>query len=230
MRSITLALGLLLSLSFSIQAEVTATPIDDIQEKINTTDIVIETNMGKIEAELYTDKAPISVANFMRYVEKGHYNGTIFHRVINNFMVQGGGFDKFMQEKSTLPSIKNEAKNGLTNDRGTLAMARTGVIDSATSQFFINQKDNDFLNHGGRDYGYAVFGKVTKGMDVVDSIARVKTKARDIPVNPIIIKKISIKVPAAPVIETPNVETPNVETPNVDAAKIKTTVTATPIF
>lgn len=199
MRSITLTLGLLLSLSFTIQAEVTATPIDLVEEQINTTDIVIETNMGKIEAELYTDKAPISVANFMKYVKNGHYDGTIFHRVIKNFMIQGGGFDKYMQEKPTLPSIKNEAKNGLTNDRGTLAMARTGVIDSATSQFFINQKDNDFLNHGGRDYGYAVFGRITKGMDVVDSIARVKTKARDIPVNPIIIKNIRIKQKAQPI-------------------------------
>jgi peptidyl-prolyl cis-trans isomerase A (cyclophilin A) len=127
--------------------------------------------MGKIELELNAEKAPISVANFLQYIESGFYNNTIFHRVINNFMVQGGGFDKHMQRKTTLPMIKNEAKNGLKNDRGTVAMARTGVVDSASSQFFINHKDNDFLNHGSRDYGYAVFAKVTKGMDVVDAIA-----------------------------------------------------------
>lgn len=189
MRSITLAFGLFLSLSFLAQAEQPATPAT----KANIIEVVIETNMGKIEVELDSEKAPISVNNFLQYVKSGYYNGTIFHRVINNFMVQGGGFDKFMQKKTTLPAIKNEAKNGLKNDRGTLAMARTGVVDSATSQFFINHKDNDFLNHGGRDYGYAVFGKVTKGMDVVDAIARVQTKARDVPVNPVIIKNVHLK-------------------------------------
>lgn len=202
MRSISLALGLLLSLSFSTQADVSATPIaaaDTQKDTIEkTVDLVIETSMGKIEVELNAELAPISVANFMQYVESGFYNGTIFHRVINNFMVQGGGFDKFMQKKTTLPAIKNEAKNGLKNDRGTLAMARTGIVDSATSQFFINHKDNDFLNHGGRDYGYAVFGKVTKGMDVVDAIARVQTKSGDVPVNPVAIKNIKLKeAPAA---------------------------------
>ena len=197
MRSISLALGLLLSLSFSTQADVSATPIaaaDTQKDTIEkTVDLVIDTSMGKIEVELNAELAPISVANFMQYVESGFYNGTIFHRVINNFMVQGGGFDKFMQKKTTLPAIKNEAKNGLKNDRGTLAMARTGIVDSATSQFFINHKDNDFLNHGGRDYGYAVFGKVTKGMDVVDAIARVQTKSGDVPVNPVAIKNIQLK-------------------------------------
>jgi peptidyl-prolyl cis-trans isomerase A (cyclophilin A) len=195
MRSITLALSLLLSLSFTSQAEVSATAIEATPNQSNakTVDVILETNMGKIEVELNTEAAPISVANFLQYMESGYYNGTIFHRVINNFMVQGGGFDKFMQKKTTLPAIKNEAKNGLKNDRGTLAMARTGVVDSATSQFFINHKDNDFLNHGGRDYGYAVFGKVTKGMDVVDAIARVQTKARDVPVNPVIIKNVRLK-------------------------------------
>ena len=197
MRSISLALSLLLSLSFSTQADVSATPIaaaDAKKQTIEKTiDLVIDTSMGKIEVELNAELAPISVANFMQYVESGFYNGTIFHRVINNFMVQGGGFDKFMQKKTTLPAIKNEAKNGLKNDRGTLAMARTGIVDSATSQFFINHKDNDFLNHGGRDYGYAVFGKVTKGMDVVDAIARVQTKSGDVPVNPVAIKNIQLK-------------------------------------
>jgi peptidyl-prolyl cis-trans isomerase A (cyclophilin A) len=189
MRSITLAFSLLLALSFSTQAEVTATPVDAAK----TIDLVIETSMGKVEVELNSELAPISVANFMQYVDSGYYNGTIFHRVINNFMVQGGGFDKTMQKKTTQATIKNEAKNGLKNDRGTLAMARTGVVDSATSQFFINHKDNNFLNHGDRDYGYAVFGKVTKGMDVVDAIARVQTKAGDVPVNPVAIKSVRLK-------------------------------------
>jgi peptidyl-prolyl cis-trans isomerase A (cyclophilin A) len=189
MRSITLAFSLLLTLSFSTQAEVTAAPVDAAK----TIDLVIETSMGKVEVELNAELAPISVANFMQYVDSGYYNGTIFHRVINNFMVQGGGFDKTMQKKTTQATIKNEAKNGLKNDRGTLAMARTGVVDSATSQFFINHKDNNFLNHGDRDYGYAVFGKVTKGMDVVDAIARVQTKAGDVPVNPVAIKSVRLK-------------------------------------
>jgi peptidyl-prolyl cis-trans isomerase A (cyclophilin A) len=205
MRITTLALSLLLSLSFSVQAETTATPITNKQattsEAAKTIDLIIETNMGKIEIELNAELAPISVANFMQYVESGYYNGTIFHRVIKDFMVQGGGFDKFMQKKTTLPSIKNEAKNGLKNDRGTLAMARTGVVDSATSQFFINHKDNDFLNHSGRNYGYAVFGKVTKGMDVVDAIARVQTKTGDVPVNPVVMKNVRLKEVAAPVAE-----------------------------
>lgn len=198
MRSMTLALGLLFSLSFSAQAEVTATPVSPENKQqppsqAKTVAILMTTNMGKIELELNAELAPISVANFLQYAESGYYDGTIFHRVINNFMVQGGGFDKFMSKKTTKAAIKNEAKNGLKNDRGTIAMARTGVIDSATSQFFINHKDNDFLNHGGRDYGYAVFGKVTKGMDVVDAIARVQTKSRDVPVNPVIIKSVTVK-------------------------------------
>lgn len=197
MRAITLALGLLLTFSFSTQAEVSAAPITEAPAA-KTIDLIIDTSMGKIEVELNAELAPISVANFMQYVDSGFYNDTIFHRVINNFMVQGGGFDKFMQKKSNLPSIKNEAKNGLKNDRGTLAMARTGVVDSATSQFFINHKDNDFLNHGGRDYGYAVFGKVTKGMDVVDAIARVQTKSGDVPVNPVAIKNVTLKEVIAP--------------------------------
>lgn len=198
MRAITLALSLLLTLSFTSQAETTATAIADKQTgTAKTIDLIIETNMGKIEIELNAELAPISVANFMKYVDSGYYNGTIYHRVIKDFMVQGGGFDKFMQKKKTLPSIKNEAKNGLKNDRGTLAMARTGVVDSATSQFFINHKDNDFLNHSGRNYGYAVFGKVTKGMDVVDAIARVQTKAGDVPVNPVVMKNVRLKEVAA---------------------------------
>lgn len=192
-QSVKLMASLMLLLSFTTQAEVSATPIEPLTDLPKTVDVVIETSMGKIEVELNAEKAPISVENFLNYVEMGFYDGTIFHRVINNFMVQGGGYDKFMQKKTTRPQIKNEAKNGLKNDRGTLAMARTSVVDSASSQFFINHKDNDFLNHGGRDYGYAVFGKVTKGMDVVDAIARVRTKAGDVPVNPILMKRVYVK-------------------------------------
>ncbi|MGK0248097.1 MAG: peptidyl-prolyl cis-trans isomerase A (cyclophilin A) [Oleispira sp.] len=194
MRAITLALSLLFTLSFSTQAEVTATPIvaKQASEVVKNINLIIATSMGNIEVELNAELAPISVANFMQYVDSGYYEGTIFHRVINNFMVQGGGFDKFMKKKTTLGEIKNEARNGLKNDRGTLAMARTGVVDSATSQFFINHKDNNFLNHGDRDYGYAVFGKVTKGMDVVDAIARVQTKSGDVPINPVAIKTIKL--------------------------------------
>ena len=150
--------------------------------------VVLETSQGSIEIELDPEKAPISVQNFLAYVDAGFYDGTIFHRVIPNFMVQGGGFDAKMNQKTTRPAIKNEADNGLKNDRGTIAMARTAVVDSATAQFFINVKNNDFLNHGGRDYGYAVFGHVTKGMDVVDKIAAVKT-ASDVPVETIAITK-----------------------------------------
>lgn len=153
--------------------------------------VLLTTNLGDIEIELNQQKAPISVANFLDYVESGAYNNTIFHRVINNFMIQGGAFTEDMTQKSSKAPIKNEANNGLKNDRGTIAMARTDVIDSATNQFFINLKDNDFLNHGQRDYGYAVFGKVTKGMDVIDKMAKVATTSKnghgDVPVTPIII-------------------------------------------
>lgn len=193
MRLITLALSALLSFSIGTHAaeETVTTTAENNTAKF--VDVVLETSMGTIEMELNAEKAPISVKNFLTYVESGFYDGTIFHRVINNFMIQGGGFDKHMQRKSTLAEIKNEAKNGLKNDRGTLAMARTNVVDSATSQFFINHKDNDFLNNSARGFGYAVFGKVTSGMDVVDAIARVQTKTRDVPVNPVMIKSIKLK-------------------------------------
>ena len=155
--------------------------------------VVLETSLGSIEIELDTEKAPISAENFLAYVDAGHYDGTIFHRVIPDFMIQGGGFEPSMSQKPTQAPIKNEAKNGLVNQRGTLAMARTNVVDSATSQFFINLKDNDFLNHSGRDYGYAVFGRVTSGMDVVDKIAAVKTANRgghqNVPVDAVKIEK-----------------------------------------
>ena len=154
--------------------------------------VLMKTNRGDIELQLDRGKAPISVENFLAYVEAGHYNGTVFHRVIKNFMIQGGGFDENMVRKATLPSIKNEADNGLKNDRGTIAMARTSAVDSATSQFFINVKNNDFLNHGFRDFGYAVFGKVTSGMEIVDTIASTATGARDVPLDAVVIASVSV--------------------------------------
>ncbi len=157
--------------------------------------VQIQTNKGTIEVELDAKKAPITVKNFLAYVKKGHFDGTIFHRVIRNFMIQGGGFDKDMTKKRTDPPIKLEAGNGLSNLRGTIAMARTNVKDSATSQFFINHKDNKNLDtYGG---GYAVFGKVTAGMDVVDSIAVVPTSRKgghaNVPTTVIIIEKVTVK-------------------------------------
>jgi len=142
--------------------------------------VTLTTSLGVIELELDAEKAPISVANFLAYVDAGHFDGTIFHRVIPNFMVQGGGFTADFSQKPTREPIKNEATNGLENARGTIAMARTNVVDSATAQFFINLKDNDFLNHSGQGqaYGYAVFGRVSKGMDVVDKIAAVPTGSK----------------------------------------------------
>jgi len=141
--------------------------------------VLLETSMGNIKVELKPQEAPITVSNFLAYVKEGHYDGLIFHRVIREFMVQGGGFTKEMREKRPAhPPIKNEAGNGLKNDRGTLAMARTGVVDSATAQFFINVVNNDFLNHVDntpRGFGYAVFGKVVEGMEVVDKIRAVPT-------------------------------------------------------
>lgn len=158
--------------------------------------ITIKTNHGDISVELFEEEAPISSENFRQYAKDGHYDGTIFHRVIPNFMIQGGGMDENMASKSTRDPIKNEAANGLKNERGTLAMARTGVVDSATSQFFINLRDNDFLNHGDRDYGYAVFGKVTDGMDVVDKIAGVATGNvaghQDVPLEPVSIIEVTM--------------------------------------
>ena len=164
----------------------------------------IETSMGSITVELDDEKAPITVKNFLDYAASGHYDGTIFHRVIDGFMIQGGGFTKAMDQKPTKAPIKNEAANGLTNKRGTIAMARTMVVDSATSQFFINLVDNDFLNFRAptpQYYGYAVFGKVTDGMDVVDRIAKVKTgfagPHQNVPEEPVVIKKVAIVEPAA---------------------------------
>ncbi len=159
--------------------------------------ITIKTNHGDISVELFDDKAPISCENFRQYARDGHFAGTIFHRVIPNFMIQGGGMDESMTSKPTREPIKNEANNGVSNTRGTLAMARTMVVDSATSQFFINLRDNDFLDHGTRDFGYAVFGKVTDGMDVVDAIAAVPTGNsgghQDVPVEAVEIIEVTIE-------------------------------------
>ncbi|HVO47612.1 MAG TPA: peptidylprolyl isomerase [Steroidobacteraceae bacterium] len=137
--------------------------------------IKFETSHGNFTVELFVKEAPLSAENFQKYVDDGHFDGTIFHRVIPGFMIQGGGMTADFSSKSTRPPIKNEARNGLKNQRGTLSMARTSDINSATSQFFVNLVDNEFLDHGPRDYGYAVFGRVTEGMDTVDKIAAVKT-------------------------------------------------------
>lgn len=151
--------------------------------------VLLTTSMGEIELELEAEKAPISVENFLGYVERGFYDGTVFHRIIPGFMVQGGGFDEGLNQKPTRQPIKNEADNGLHNVRGTLAMARTQDVNSATSQFFINHRDNAFLDHGSRDFGYAVFAKVVRGMDVVDQIAQVPTGNRsmmqNVPLKPV---------------------------------------------
>ena len=161
--------------------------------------ILMSTSMGDIKIELYEDKAPVTVKNFLSYVNDKFYDGTIFHRVIPNFMIQGGGFDKDMKEKTTKAPIKNEAGNGLKNDTGTLAMARTNVVDSATAQFFVNVKDNAFLNHrdeSAAGFGYAVFGKVVDGMDVVHKIEQVQTGKKgmysDVPVEPVVIKSVTV--------------------------------------
>ncbi len=154
--------------------------------------VVLTTSLGAIEIELYPDKAPRSVENFLAYVDDGFYDGTVFHRVIPNFMIQGGGMIADMSRKPTKAPIENEADNGLDNDAGTLAMARTQVVNSATAQFFINVKDNDFLNHSPGNFGYAVFGRVVDGMDVVKKIEAVPTDTRggsqNVPTTPVVIE------------------------------------------
>ncbi len=161
--------------------------------------IKLTTNFGDIVLELNAEKAPITVENFIQYVENGFYDGLIFHRVINDFMIQGGGFDDSMKQKSTEAEIKNEADNGLTNDKYTIAMARTSIPDSASSQFFININDNSFLNHTAptaSGWGYCVFGKVTEGTDVVDKIKTVKTTNKaghqDVPEEAVMIQKATL--------------------------------------
>jgi peptidyl-prolyl cis-trans isomerase B (cyclophilin B) len=161
--------------------------------------VLLKTNKGDITLSLDSAKAPKSVANFLQYVKSGHYDGTIFHRVIDNFMIQGGGMEPGMKQKPTGDEIENEANNGLKNERGTIAMARTSDPHSATAQFFINVNDNDFLNHTApspQGWGYAVFGKVSNGMDVVDAIRKVKTGNsgfhQDVPTEDVVIEKASV--------------------------------------
>jgi len=163
------------------------------------TQVLLKTNKGDITLTLDANKAPKTVANFLQYVKNGHYDGTIFHRVINNFMIQGGGMTAGLKEKSSGAQIENEANNGLKNERGTVAMARTSDPHSATAQFFINVNDNDFLNHtapNAQGWGYAVFGKVTNGLDVVDAIRKVKTGNagfhQDVPAEDIVIEKATV--------------------------------------
>lgn len=187
---------LLLILAFSCGPAIAA----ETPKKGGNPLVLLETSMGNIKVELYPDKAPVTVSNFLAYVKEGHYDGLVFHRVIGNFMVQGGGFTPDMKERRPAhPPIRNEAGNGLKNDRGTLAMARTNVVDSATAQFFINVVTNDFLNHTDetpRGFGYAVFGKVTEGMNVVDKIRNVPTGRagmfQDVPKDPVKIIKASV--------------------------------------
>ena len=178
----------LMTWSFNARAE-EATPANP--------EVVITTTMGNIKVKLNSEKAPISTENFLKYIQKKHYDGTTFHRVIPTFMIQGGGHLPDMKEKETMAPIKNEAKNGLSNLRGTIAMARTGEIDSATAQFFINVVDNQRLDYvDSNHYGYAVFGEVTEGLDVVDKIKAVKTTTKgefgDVPEKTILIKSIKL--------------------------------------
>ena len=192
----------LILISAVLKALLTADQDSKITENMENdmTQVTISTSMGDIQLELDGEKAPITVENFKTIAGSGYYEGTIFHRVINGFMVQGGGLTSDMNNKSSGTSpIQNEANNGLSNDRGTIAMARTGEPHSATSQFFINHKDNEFLNHTGENpqgWGYAVFGKVTDGMDVVDQIADVATgnvgPYQDVPLEVITIESVTI--------------------------------------
>jgi cyclophilin family peptidyl-prolyl cis-trans isomerase len=186
---------LLISLSvqgFSAEKKVANSLIKDPNNPV----VLMKTNMGDITIELYKKEAPITVENFINYINSGFYENTIFHRVINGFMIQGGGFESGLKQKETLAPIKNEAKNGLSNKTGTLAMARTNVVDSATAQFFINVQDNAFLDHSPKNYGYAVFGKVVEGMDVVNAIKAVKTATvsqfQNVPKKDVIIKKVTL--------------------------------------
>src|SRR5580765_8263909 len=193
MKSRVLAGALALALPLAASAQ-SLTPACEAAMKTAAPKVKLSTSMGPIVIELNKEKAPISTENFVKYVEAGHYNGTIFHRVIDGFMIQGGGFTKGMQQKPTQPPIKNESTNGLKNDNYTVAMARTNVRDSATSQFFINVKDNDFLNYAGEaNPGYAVFGKVVEGKETVDKIKKVPTGNfgghQNVPNDPVVIEK-----------------------------------------
>jgi cyclophilin family peptidyl-prolyl cis-trans isomerase len=183
------ALIIFAALPFSAFADNTS----QTESKENRMTVVMTTSHGDITIDLDAEKAPVTVENFLRYVDEGFFGGTIFHRVIPGFMIQGGGMTEDMREKNGHAPIKNEADNGLKNLRGALAMARTADINSATSQFFINLSDNAFLDHGARDFGYAVFGRVVEGMDVVDAIAAVRTANKgmhqNVPVEPVLIVK-----------------------------------------
>jgi peptidyl-prolyl cis-trans isomerase A (cyclophilin A) len=156
--------------------------------------ILFETTLGDFKIEFFDKEAPISVANFQQYIDDGFFDGTIFHRIVPGFVIQGGGFTEDMAQKKTKPSIKNEADNGLKNERGTLSMARTNDVNSATCQFFVNLKDNEFLDHSRGNFGYAVFARVVEGMDVVDKIAAVETGRRkgmdDVPLEPVTMKAV----------------------------------------
>jgi peptidyl-prolyl cis-trans isomerase B (cyclophilin B) len=186
--------SIVLLTSFSGCTEDNSSSTDETGEIVYAT---IQTNYGNMTFELYPDKAPITVENFKKYAESGFYEGTIFHRVISDFMVQGGGFTANGTKKETLDPIKNEAKNGLSNKRGTIAMARTNIVDSATSQFFINTVDNSYLDYqNDQNYGYAVFGEMTDGFDVLDKIENVATanngQYQNWPVEDVIIEKVTI--------------------------------------
>ena len=183
-------------LIFLVSVAMVVSPSESGAGEENPT-ILMETSLGNIKIELDQAKAPITVKNFLSYVDEKFYDGTLFHRVISNFMIHGGGFTAEMQQKRTKPPIKNEAGNGLKNMRGTIVMARTNVVDSATAQFFINVVDNDFLDHQNttpQGFGYAVFGKVIEGMDVVDKIKAVKTGSKmgfsDVPAETVVIKSV----------------------------------------
>lgn len=200
MRSLTLLVLCALVISPVNPVNGGATGTEEKMKQPENRIVELKTSEGKIRIELWADKAPITVKNFLDYVEEGFYNGTIFHRVIDNFMIQGGGFTADMVQKKPHQPIKNEAANGQKNENGTIAMARTNVVDSATCQFFINVKDNDFLNH--RDdstsgFGYAVFGKVIEGMDVVDKIKKVPTTTvgpnQNVPVKPVVIENARVE-------------------------------------
>jgi len=187
------------SILLAFVATLTTTALPAIGNETNMTTVKMTTSLGVIEIEVNNAKAPISAANFIDYVKGGFYDGLIFHRVIPNFMVQGGGFEPGMKQKETKAAIENEADNGLTNDIGTLAMARTGDPHSATAQFFINVKDNDFLNFKAKNpqgWGYAVFGKISAGMDVVEKIVAVQTGSsgpyQDVPVEDVVIEKAEV--------------------------------------
>ena len=203
-RVLAAALAVTMACAVAASAADTKAPADKGKEKANPM-VILTTSMGDIKVELYADKAPVTVKNFLDYTKAGYYDGTVFHRVIPNFMVQGGGLTPDMQDKTAgrMPAIKNESSNGLKNEVGTLAMARTSAPDSATSQFFINVANNEFLNkEKAQDkVGYAVFGKVVEGMDAVDKIAAVDTTTKgmheDVPSTPVMIESVEIREAAA---------------------------------